>query len=422
MVMINYFSSTFDQALRWNHLIHPWKPTEKGSLVSLKEKIAVLALVILLSIPTYSLYGLFVLGTAFWKNRKIQPEKIPPPEIRYEDLVPYKHEEAIQNVLRAAEKCAAEGKKFCLYLGRQSHQSLPLNPQEIWVSFDYELVKKIPKGRLHLLMNINDLKETNKIYQLFDKVMLDLSCLKFVQEGGDPWAHMSRQFLKPAPSSELITEACTGINGTNDNLEKTNYCLGTFIGCKNFNQDATYEELYHKNRMHLCTLFDEVKFFENAPYPRPENDKATYYVLRSPKQRSAEKVRIPQFDHHYPLHRAAALNDVIAIRNILELSPASHEETWSYGAKMAPLHYAVWYGNLEAVKALVDGGADINQKDEKRRTPLDLAEVKEKNYQTKPNEDVIKFLKEKGALSNRDRLSFLVFYTHLTLCQNQLKM
>ena len=58
-----------------------------------------------------------------------------------------------------------------------------------------------------------------------------------------------------------------------------------------------------------------------------------------------------------------------------------------------PLHRAVRYGRTEAVKLLVDYGADIMLKDTKARIALDLA--KKKN-----NPDIVKILEEYALLKN----------------------
>ena len=55
-----------------------------------------------------------------------------------------------------------------------------------------------------------------------------------------------------------------------------------------------------------------------------------------------------------------------------------------------PLHLAMDGGKIEAIKFLVNKGADMNAKDNDKRTPLYYIEMR-------PNEELEEFLREKGA-------------------------
>jgi len=63
--------------------------------------------------------------------------------------------------------------------------------------------------------------------------------------------------------------------------------------------------------------------------------------------------------------------------------------------KGTPLHWAAFVGRLDAVKFLIDAGANVNAKDQKGNTPLDAA-----INETIPSKDrpaVVKLLRDKGA-------------------------
>jgi hypothetical protein len=118
-------------------------------------------------------------------------------------------------------------------------------------------------------------------------------------------------------------------------------------------QKLYYDEMYKKNTAHLFTLFDEVKV-ETAPYPhRGEKEEATYYVLKSPKLHRWT-ARTPAFSHLFPLHRAIANNDTLAITNILKILPEAKEICWTFGKQLTPLEYAITLGNSKVIALLKD--------------------------------------------------------------------
>lgn len=107
-----------------------------------------------------------------------------------------------QAVAKAAE-AHKEKKKLCLFLCRGAEQSVPANSDEIWITLDLTHQKPLDPSRVHLQMDVND-KRLEKIYHLFDKVILDFSCWGIVGTD-EPWKKM-RNLLKTSPEAELITE------------------------------------------------------------------------------------------------------------------------------------------------------------------------------------------------------------------------
>lgn len=98
------------------------------------------------------------------------------------------------------------GAKVCLFAGRTETENLPEEPGTIWVSLDEQMNSMPLNGRIHLWMNLNNDDQMARIRDLFDKVVLDQSVLKFI---GNPWARLGA-LLKPGLDSVLITEADTG--------------------------------------------------------------------------------------------------------------------------------------------------------------------------------------------------------------------
>jgi ankyrin repeat protein len=71
---------------------------------------------------------------------------------------------------------------------------------------------------------------------------------------------------------------------------------------------------------------------------------------------------------HSPLHIAAEKDNPAAITSILLRFPGA--TTVLDKRKRSPLHIAAYYGTVGALKALLDGGWDVNAVDQRLRTPL----------------------------------------------------
>lgn len=120
----------------------------------------------------------------------------------------YDLDKAIDQVRLQAAEIARMNKKLCLFLCRGSQQSVPQNPDEVWVSLDYDYGRayKAPSDpkRIHLQMDINDQQRLSKIARLFDKVILDQASFNAVSSE-QPWQYLG-WLLKKSPEAELITE------------------------------------------------------------------------------------------------------------------------------------------------------------------------------------------------------------------------
>lgn len=88
------------------------------------------------------------------------------------------------------------------------------------------------------------------------------------------------------------------------------------------------------------------------------------------------------------IHEAARTGDMTKLKEILAKSPERINEKDSLG--QTPLHLAMDAGKTEAIKFLVNKGADMNARDNDKRTPLYYIEMR-------PNEELEEFLREKGA-------------------------
>merc|ERR1719356_684768 len=68
----------------------------------------------------------------------------------------------------------------------------------------------------------------------------------------------------------------------------------------------------------------------------------------------------------FPIHKAAAANDVVEIRQLWD--PNAKEARDRRGR--TPLIYAAACGSLDVIRCLVELGADLEARDERRRTAL----------------------------------------------------
>lgn len=114
----------------------------------------------------------------------------------------------IDDVLNELKKAKEKGLKLALYVGRGHDQSIPIETDYVWCSLDNAPVDEIEEGRLHLCMDFNNNAQMVKIRHLFDKVLTDLSVIKFMNY---PWETLQK-LLNPQPDSELISESWSGIS------------------------------------------------------------------------------------------------------------------------------------------------------------------------------------------------------------------
>ena len=66
----------------------------------------------------------------------------------------------------------------------------------------------------------------------------------------------------------------------------------------------------------------------------------------------------------------------------------------TFGLNTTLLHLAVSYGYLDKIKYLLEQGADINAKNQRGQTPLDIAMLS-----LKVREDIVGYLRSRGAVN-----------------------
>jgi ankyrin repeat protein len=94
-------------------------------------------------------------------------------------------------------------------------------------------------------------------------------------------------------------------------------------------------------------------------------------------------------EKQYALVLAALNGKADALRRILPLDVDLNAPSPDLFSHATALHHAVWSGSLDAVRVLVDAGADLTAKDRAwQGTPLNWAEHSE-------NEEIASYLKER---------------------------
>ena len=94
------------------------------------------------------------------------------------------------------------------------------------------------------------------------------------------------------------------------------------------------------------------------------------------------------------LYKAVNLENIAAMKSLLEGGANPNAEEHNGGWVLYPRHRAAAIGSLDACKMLYENGAVLNCLDYADRTPLDLANMYSNNPQ------LIDYLKAHGALSN----------------------
>jgi ankyrin repeat protein len=68
-----------------------------------------------------------------------------------------------------------------------------------------------------------------------------------------------------------------------------------------------------------------------------------------------------------PLHKASENGHIDAMRLLINHGANINKKD---NDKWTPLHEASWNGNIDAMQLLIDAGADVNEKDNTGWTPL----------------------------------------------------
>lgn len=206
----------------------------------------------------------------------------------YRDINSPRNIEAHNRItLEKIQKLAQEGKSLGCFLCRWECQSLPIEENRIWISLDKgDLQKRPDKNRLHLVMDLENEQQMQKLQGLFDKVILDVNSLKFFKK---PFRNFGL-LLKDHQDSELVIEARVDWFGSDFRLPSSvNVENGDYvINSKDFPKDrgSIYPfwkaNLYPQLEAHLKTLFQEVVYHEKEPWPC-ESYKNNFFTLRGPK-------------------------------------------------------------------------------------------------------------------------------------------
>jgi hypothetical protein len=130
----------------------------------------------------------------------------------------------VQNVFQRTEvvikhlRVAKEiGLKVGIFVGRREEQSIPNEQGWLWCSLDHALENPLP-GRLHFSMDFNDSNAMQQIQGLFDKVVLDISTLRSLN---DPWLTL-KNLVVHEPHAEIIAESLPGC-GIVENIDDVIY-------------------------------------------------------------------------------------------------------------------------------------------------------------------------------------------------------
>ena len=128
-----------------------------------------------------------------------------------EDHTAYSLEAVIERIVKAR----AEGFHTALFVGRRNDQSVPSEEGWVWFTLD-KLMNKEEECRHHLQIDLNVLPIMQKIYCLFDKVVVDLGVIKAFH--GSPWDNLHPLLFKHEVS-QLIVESDRGERRVGPSLE-----------------------------------------------------------------------------------------------------------------------------------------------------------------------------------------------------------
>lgn len=191
------------------------------------------------------------------------------------------------------EKLAKQGQSLCCFLCRTGIQSLPKEPNRVWISIDHApLSQKLQDGRLHLQINLKDPKQVKRIQGLFDMVVLDCSSLKFFINS-TPYRTFGL-LLKDHEQSKLLMEARPGLIPILSDPKESSFISlknGFFwVTEKDFSNYQTDKykfwkaKMYPKLKNHLKTLFNEVLLLDGIYWPYPASYTMDhFFILRGPK-------------------------------------------------------------------------------------------------------------------------------------------
>ena len=205
-------------AIHWNHFIAPTDPESgKDQEISWKGTAQRIAGIVILAIssaligafPTMMLFSVaipYYTYTAYEKTAALAEDQETPPA--KQPLSDKEIENLNQLGIDAIKKANAEGKKVGLIIGRCKEQPVPVEKGWLWVAGNICGDPEVLENRVDLQMDFSEIETMNKLQDLFDRVVVDFSTLKFL----DGWRTFV-PMLKDTPESQLVTETTKGCFG-----------------------------------------------------------------------------------------------------------------------------------------------------------------------------------------------------------------
>lgn len=194
-------------------------------------------------------------------------------------------------VIAQIKDATKAGQKVGLVIGRIDEEPLPSEEGWVWVSLDIEPRKIIPPTRLHLVMDINEPQHQKKLQNLFNKVVVDASVLKFLHN--KPWERL-RTLLQPLPESTLITVLQKEMHGISTPYKEFSSSVEDAFFVYNYtllgNEDEIKKlegEFIQATQKYLEKLFTLVEIKRNEQYPtRSAHEQwkvGDFFVMTGPK-------------------------------------------------------------------------------------------------------------------------------------------
>jgi hypothetical protein len=171
--------------------------------------------------------------------------------------------------------------------------------------------------------------------------------------------------------------------------------------------------------MSYCKLYDAVNAMMLLMAMRRPRDKLGFELEAEVQRINRESLRemgAPPPDAKGNIHDAAVGGDVETVKAILAARPDAWKDLDPVGRP--PLMRAIPAGHLAVVKALVEGGADVNAVEGEGITAMSALETAEQGVKMRLiSPEIVTYLKSKGANNhgsrcskNRDRIEMSVFF------------
>lgn len=130
------------------------------------------------------------------------------PETIATDENSYQFGEAVKKI----DDLRKEGKKICLFIGRNASEKLPSDcnesdPNEVWISADIQMRNLLSPNRIHLWIDCNQQEAIETLQGLFNKIVIDQSTTKAL------YNDFAKRFsiLFSSQDSSLLFEAFHGM-------------------------------------------------------------------------------------------------------------------------------------------------------------------------------------------------------------------